>query len=207
MTYPDFSHENDWSSQNHGYVAGVDEAGRGPLAGPVCAAAVILDPSDIPDGLNDSKMLSAKTRVALFEAIMTRALATSIAMIPAGTIDRINIRAAALLAMSRAVASLSLRPAHVLVDGRDTPPNLACPARTIIGGDGKSLSIAAASIVAKVTRDRLMQRLDIHAPHFGFAAHSGYATSLHRKAIAAYGPGTWHRLSFAPMRETTSDNG
>ena len=196
---PDFSHELAWLAQNAGRVAGVDEAGRGPLAGPVAAAAVILNPDDIPDGLDDSKKLSARARDGLYDMIMARALCVSVSLMPPSVIDNINIRAASLQAMRQAVAALWLKPGFVLIDGRDLPPGLRYPSRTIIGGDGLSLSIAAASIIAKVTRDRLMQRLDRNAPEYGFSAHAGYCTARHRAAIAAHGCTPWHRMSFAPM--------
>ena len=202
MPAADFSHEALWLRQHRGPAAGVDEAGRGPLAGPVAAAAVILDPEDIPDGLDDSKKLSARQRERLYEAIMAKAACVSLAIVPAMVIDAINIRQATLLAMRRAVAGLSLRPGLVLVDGRDHPPGLPCPCRALVGGDGLSVSISAASIIAKVARDRLMGNLDLAAPAYGFAAHSGYGTARHRAAIAEHGVSPWHRRSFAPMRET-----
>ena len=201
MPAPDFHFERAWLAQNTGAIAGVDEAGRGPLAGPVAAAAVMLNPDDIPAGLNDSKKLSAKTREWLFDEIMAKAACVGIALLPAAVVDTLNIRAASLLAMRRAIEALAIRPAFALIDGRDQPLGLPCPCRALIGGDGLSLSIAAASIIAKVTRDRLMQHLDRHAPAYGFARHMGYGTLLHRTAITRHGPSQWHRTSFAPMRE------
>lgn len=179
-------------------IAGVDEVGRGPLAGPVVAAAVILDPLNLPQGLDDSKALSASKRERLYDLIMDRA-AVAISSVPAAVIDRINIRQATLLAMTRAVLALAVSPDHVLVDGRDVPP-LPCSGQALIGGDGRSLSIAAASIVAKVTRDRLMARLALHDPRYGFEKHAGYGTRQHLAAISLHGPTAYHRLSFAPLK-------
>ena len=197
---PDFSIESRFYNDGTWPVAGVDEAGRGPLAGPVACAAVILDPNAIPTGLDDSKRLTAERREALYGQILASALAVAVALAPAQTIDRLNIRAATLAAMSCAVRALALAPMVALIDGRDIPPGLPCPGQAIIGGDGLSASIAAASIIAKVTRDRLMRRLDAHAPRYGFAQHMGYGVTRHREAIAQFGPTFWHRLSFLPMR-------
>ena len=182
-------------------VAGVDEAGRGPLAGPVSAAAVILDPDDIPVGLDDSKALNATSRDQLFEDILARALAVSIAFSPAEEIDRLNIRIATHTAMRRALGGLAIRVFYALVDGNDLPSNLPCSGRTIIKGDASSASIAAASIVAKVTRDRLMARVALLHPAYGFNIHMGYGTPAHLKAIADHGPCPYHRKTFAPVRE------
>ncbi len=180
-------------------VAGTDEAGRGPLAGPVVAAAVILDPAAIPDGLNDSKQLSAAQREGLFAAILSTAH-VSVASSSARRIDGTDIRKASLDAMRRAVAGLSLAPRLVLADGRDVPPGFACEGRAVIRGDARSLSIAAASIVAKVTRDRMMARADHTFPGYGFAAHAGYATVVHRRAIETIGPCRLHRMTFRPLK-------
>jgi ribonuclease HII len=180
-------------------VAGVDEAGRGPLAGPVAAAAVILDPRRLPEGVDDSKALTAEARAAAFERIVEGALAIGVAFVSAEEIDATNIRRATLAAMARAVAALSLAPRHVLIDGND-PPRLACPAQAIVKGDASCLSIAAASIVAKVMRDRQMRRLAEFYPAYGFAANAGYGTKEHLAAIAALGPTPHHRMSFSPMR-------
>ncbi len=204
MPKPDFSHEASYQVQGLWPVCGIDEAGRGPLAGPVAVAAVILDPDNIPAGLDDSKKLAASAREKLFDEILAKALSVSIALVPHSLIDTLNIRAATLLGMSRAAAGLVLRPGFALVDGRDVPPGLICPAQALVGGDGRSVSIAAASILAKVTRDRLMRRLDKHAPHYGFAAHMGYGTRSHCAAIAGLGATAWHRRSFAPLREILS---
>ena len=170
------------------------------MAGPVTAAAVVLDPSDVPEGLDDSKKLPASRRNALHDEIVRRALAVSVASLPAPVIDTINIRAAALEAMRRAVLALAIAPDRVLVDGRDRPPGLPCPSDPIVGGDGRSVSIAAASIVAKVARDRMMVRADIAWPIYGFAAHKGYPTAAHRRAISEHGPCPLHRRSFGAMR-------
>lgn len=181
-------------------VAGVDEAGRGPLAGPVVVSAVILDEARVPEGLDDSKKLSEKRREALFEAIMASAT-VSIAVAPPALIARYNIRGATLWAMRQAVLTLSVRPDHVLVDGRDVPPRLPMPGQAVIGGDGKSASIAAASIVAKVTRDRMCALMDCDGPGFGFAGHKGYGTAEHIAALNRHGPGRHHRMDFAPCAE------
>ena len=180
-------------------VAGVDEVGRGPLAGPVVTAAVILDPDDIPAGLADSKTLSAARREMLFAEITARALAVSVASASAASIDATNIRVATLSAMARSVRSLGVMPGLVLVDGRDViAVPIAC--RAIIRGDAIEPAIAAASIIAKVLRDRLMERLAQAFPAYGFADHAGYGTAAHRAAILAHGPCPHHRFSFAPIR-------
>ena len=188
-------------------VAGIDEAGRGPLAGPVAAAAVILDPGDMPEGLDDSKLLPAARREALFDEIMGRALAVGIGFASVAVIDRINIRQATFAAMRQAVAALSLRPACLLIDGNDPPPHLPCPAETVIKGDTLSVSIAAASIVAKVLRDRLMVRLHEVHPVYDFKAHKGYATAAHRAAIAAHGLSPHHRRLFCTPQAGPARNG
>ena len=203
-TAADFTREQALLSSGFKWIAGVDEVGRGPLAGPVVAAAVILDPDHLPSGLNDSKTLSAARRDALYLEIMRHAH-VAVASVPASVIDRINIRQATLLAMTRAVNALAVQPDHVLVDGRDVPV-LPCAGEALIGGDGKSLSIAAASIIAKVTRDRLMERLSEHDPRYGFAAHAGYGTAMHLAALVQYGPGPDHRLSFAPLKNRGSQD-
>ncbi len=195
---PDFHLEREAGAPGT-LVAGVDEAGRGPLAGPVVAAAVILDPGRIPAGLDDSKKLSAEKRAKLFEQIMDRAH-VAIASSAATHIDRSDIRKASLDAMARAIAGLQQRPALALIDGRDVPPGLSCPGRAVVKGDARSLSIAAASIVAKAMRDRMMARAAGPFPAFGFDRHAGYGTEAHRKAIAEHGPCPLHRMSFRPMR-------
>lgn len=195
----DFSRETLAITDGRWPLAGIDEVGRGPLAGPVVAAAVILDPERVPAGLDDSKKLAASIREELFGEIMERALAVSVASATAIEIDTVNIRQATLLAMRRAVAGLPLTPLHVLVDGND-PPVLACGCEAIVQGDGAVASIAAASIVAKVTRDRMMARLCRRYPAYGFSDHVGYATPRHRRAIAEHGPCPEHRYSFAPVK-------
>lgn len=181
------------------FVAGVDEVGRGPLAGPVVVAAVIFAERHHPRGLQDSKLLDAKEREALYERIMASGT-VSVAVASRERIDRMNILRASLWAMSRALAGLSQQPDHVLVDGNMLPPWLPCPAETLIGGDGRSISIAAASIVAKVTRDRLMGRVGRAFPGYGFESHKGYSTPAHFAALESHGPCDQHRRSFAPVR-------
>ena len=196
----DFSLELVARSAGHWPVAGTDEAGRGPLAGPVVAAAVILDPDNIPSGLNDSKQLTLARREQLFEAIMATAH-VSIASSGPRLIDEINILRASLDAMRRAVAGLPLKPAHILVDGRDVPKGLPCSGKAVIKGDSRSVSIAAASIIAKVTRDRMMARAGIVYPVYGFGKHAGYGTKQHRDGIEANGPCPLHRMSFRPLKK------
>lgn len=198
---PDFSLENQAIKSGLWPCAGVDEAGRGPLAGPVVAAAVILDPENIPPGLDDSKRLNESTRNRLFDSVTESALAVAIGSISAETIDQTDIRKAALAAMTQAVVGLAVRPRHVLVDGRDVPGGLSCSADAIIKGDQRSQSVAAASIVAKVLRDRMMERLGEIHPAYGFQSHAGYGTAAHREAIlSAGGVRRIHRFSFAPLR-------
>ena len=183
-----------------GLVCGVDEAGRGPLAGPVVAAAVILDSSRPIDGLNDSKKLSAKRREVLAKEIRAKALAWAVAEASVDEIDRINILQASLLAMQRAVAGLAINPAKALVDGNQCP-DLSCPVEAIVGGDGKIAAIAAASILAKTIRDAGM--LDLHAtyPMYGFDRHMGYPTAVHLKALREHGVSPVHRRSFRPVAQ------
>jgi ribonuclease HII len=198
---PDFSIEKKARAKGVWPVAGVDEAGRGPLAGPVVAAAVILDPRRIPAGLDDSKRLAAEERERLFHKILTSALCVSAASTCADRIDVIDIRKASLDAMRRAVAGLSMLPMKVLADGRDVPPGLPCPGQALVKGDQRSQSIAAASIVAKVMRDRMMTRCGARDARYGFEVHMGYATARHRAAIVDHGPiSRLHRVSFAPFR-------
>jgi ribonuclease HII len=187
-------------------TAGVDEAGRGPLAGPVAAAAVILDPARIPEGVADSKTLTEAMRERLFNAILADAVAVSFCLLPPAEIDRLNIRAASLEAMRRAVQGLAVQPQLALIDGRDVPPGLPCPARAIISGDGLEPAIGAASIVAKVMRDRLMVQLGAELPAYGFEVHKGYGTLRHRSAAAKHGPTAHHRLSFTPFKNGTQPN-
>jgi ribonuclease HII len=169
----------------------------------VGVAAVILDPDALPEGLDDSKALTAARREALSLVILAKARAVAIAFAAAEEIDAYNIRGATLRAMARAVGALAIRPDFALIDGRDVPEGLGCPAAAIIGGDARSLSIAAASIVAKVARDGLMARLDRHFPEFGFARHAGYPTRTHKMALARHGPTPLHRRSFhaRPLRD------
>lgn len=190
----------DWSLERAepGIVAGVDEAGRGPAAGPVVAAAVVLDPARAPDGLDDSKKLSATKRARLFEALHASA-AIGVGVAEPEEIDRANILWATMAAMARAVANLPVAPTLALIDGNRTP-DLGCPARAVVGGDAASVSIAAASIVAKVTRDRLMAEAHERWPVYGFAGHAGYPTAAHRAALLDHGPCPIHRRSFAPVR-------
>ncbi|MBX3514577.1 MAG: ribonuclease HII [Xanthobacteraceae bacterium] len=179
-------------------VAGCDEAGRGPLAGPVVAAAVILDPARVPKGLDDSKMLDAQEREILFEKICATA-EVAVTVAPPARIDRDNILRASLWALAQAVCALPRVPQLVFVDGRDSL-SLQCEVKAVIGGDGIVASIAAASIVAKVTRDRLMMQLGLAHPEYGFEKHKGYGTSLHWERLQAHGPTIHHRNSFAPVR-------
>jgi len=183
-------------------VAGCDEVGRGPLAGPVVAAAVILDPACIPDGIDDSKRLSQARREALFAAICERAI-VAVAMAPPALIDRDNIRRASLDCLARAVRGLCIAPAHVFVDGRD-PLDLDCGCEAVIGGDHLVQSIAAASIIAKVTRDRLMRRLAGEFPAYGFERHMGYGVPAHLAALRETGASIHHRRSFAPVAAAKS---
>lgn len=181
-------------------VCGVDEAGRGPLAGPVYAAAVILDPARPIMGLADSKKLSEKKRDRLAVEIRECALAWAVAEATVEEIDRINILQATLLAMQRAVAGLALRPDEVLVDGNRLPV-LDVPARAIIGGDASEAAISAASILAKTARDAEMLRLHATAPHYGLDRHKGYGTAAHLDALRRHGAAAFHRRSFAPVRD------
>ncbi len=181
------------------WVAGVDEVGRGPLAGPVVTAAVILDPEKPISGLADSKVLSEKKREALFDEIREKAKAWAIGRAEVEEIDNINILQATMLAMQRAVAGLVLQPGHVLVDGNRCPA-LPCTSEAIIKGDGKIPAISAASIIAKVTRDREMVLLDAEYPGYGLAGHKGYPTKMHMAALQELGVTPIHRRSFAPVR-------
>ena len=184
-----------------GPVAGVDEAGRGPLAGPVVVAAVILDPAQPIAGLADSKALSERKRERLALAIRARALAFSICHVEADEIDRLNILAATMVGMSRALRTLSVAPSLALIDGNRVPSDLPCPARAIVGGDATEAAISAASILAKTTRDALMVELDGVYPGYDFARHKGYPTAAHIQAIERLGPCPQHRRSFAPVRQ------
>ena len=187
--------ENELYAKGKSYIAGVDEVGRGPLAGPVCAAAVILPKDLIIDGINDSKKLTEKKRDALFDEIKEKALAYSIQFVEPEVIDKINIRQATHLAMENAVKDLKVRPDHVLIDGNDNIP-IDAPYTYIVKGDAKSQTIAAASILAKVSRDRLMKELDKEYPQYGLGKHKGYGTKAHMEAIQKYGVAKIHRQSF-----------
>ncbi|MBF0143830.1 MAG: ribonuclease HII [Magnetococcales bacterium] len=194
-------------------IGGIDEAGRGPLAGPVVAAAVILPPppwvgglADL-NGIDDSKRLSPGSREALHLAILRHALAFGIGQAEREEIDARNILQATLLAMSRAVDAIAPPPQYLLVDGRQLPPSLPCPARAVVGGDRLSLSVAAASIVAKVTRDRMMRQLAERYPGYGWESNFGYPTREHRQALLSLGVTPEHRRSYAPVREALSHQG
>lgn len=195
---PHYRYESQYLKTAPGPVAGVDEAGRGPLAGPVVAAAVILERRRVPKGLNDSKQLTHEVREALFPQIMELAAAVGVGEASVDEIDIINIRQATHLAMARAVRALSVAAAFALVDGNDAPA-LPCPCDTLVGGDGRSLSIAAASIIAKVTRDRMMTSLHDAHPHYGWLTNKGYGTEEHLAALSRHGVTPHHRRSFAPV--------
>jgi len=198
---PDFAGELQLMGRGARHIAGVDEVGRGPLAGPVVAAAVILDADNLPVGLDDSKRLTAQSRAVLYKDILARALAISVCGLSARAIDRSDIRKCSLEAMRRAVGGLAISPCHVLVDGRDVPSGLPCAAYALIKGDQRSVSIAAASIIAKVLRDRMMARAGAVYPVYRLEKHAGYATVVHRRAIEEQGPVSGlHRYSFAPVR-------
>ena len=190
--------ESCWSANI--LVAGVDEAGRGPLAGPLAVAAVILDPSRPISGLDDSKKLSEKRREALFPQIIERALAYCVVLVEPEEIDLLNIFQATMAGMSRAVAGLVPAAVEALIDGNKLPKDLPCRGRAIVGGDALEPAISAASILAKVTRDRLMVKLDSVYPGYGFVVHKGYPTPLHLASLQQLGPCAQHRRSFAPVR-------
>ena len=197
---PDRSHHNDAQSRGFTRICGVDEAGRGPLAGPVVCAAVILDAQSLPDGLNDSKTLSQTRREQLLNALLESA-EISVSVIEPPEIDRLNILWASLEGMNRAIRALNAD--YALIDGNRLPPDLSCAGEALVKGDARSLSIAAASIVAKVTRDRLMVEADQRFPGYGFAAHKGYPTAAHREALERMGPSPIHRFTFAPVQKAT----
>lgn len=187
------------------WIAGVDEAGRGPLAGPVFAAAVILDPDRPIEGLADSKKLSARRREVLAQQIRDRALAWAIAQADVETIDRVNILQATLLAMRQACAALSRPPRLILVDGNRLPAGLPCAARAVIGGDALEPAISAASILAKTARDACCLALHAQYPDYAFDRHKGYGTALHLERLMQFGPCPAHRRSFAPVRRLLQD--
>ena len=193
---PDFSCENEARIKGYKLVCGVDEAGRGPLAGPVCAAAVILPDNCEIEGLNDSKKISEKKREALFDIIKEKAIAYSIAYGSLEEIEEYNILEATYLAMNRAIEGLNTKADFALIDGNRVPKGIKIPCETVVRGDSKSCSIAAASILAKVTRDRLMLEYDTKYPQYLFAQHKGYGTKAHYEAIKQHGVCEIHRLSF-----------
>ncbi len=201
-TRPDFSNEARLAARGFRRVAGLDEAGRGPLAGPVVAAAVILDANAIPEGLDDSKQLTERRREALFDIILEQAVAVGVSARSAESIDHTDIRAASLEAMRRALCGLAVPADAALADGRDVPPGLPCPGEALVKGDQRSVSVAAASIVAKVTRDRMLRRCHEGNTAYGLGGHKGYGSAAHRAAIATHGG--WpriHRFTFAPLRK------
>lgn len=185
---------------NGSHIAGVDEAGRGPLAGPLVVAAVILDPARPIDGIGDSKALTERRREALFPLIIERAVAYCIREINVDAIDRLNIFHATMRGMCDAVRGLAVLPELARIDGNRIPPGLPCQAEAWIGGDARDAAIGAASILAKVTRDRLMLELHERFPHYGFARHKGYGTREHLAALREHGPCPEHRRSFAPVK-------
>ena len=193
---PDFELEKSLIAQGKNYICGVDEAGRGPLAGPVCAAAVILPEDCVIEGLNDSKKLSEKKREALYDIIIEKAISYSIAFGTLEEIEEYNILEATYIAMNRAIDGLDIKPDHALIDGNRVPKGIKVPCDTVVKGDSKSFSIAAASILAKVTRDRLLLQYDELYPEYNFKKHKGYGTKEHYEAINKYGVCKIHRLSF-----------
>lgn len=193
---PDYSYEAAAKAEGFSFICGVDEAGRGPLAGPVCAAAVILpEGAEIP-GLNDSKKLSEKKREALFDVVKQTAIAYAIAYADVPEIEEYNILNATFLAMNRAIAALKIPADFALIDGNRVPKAIPIPCQTVVKGDSLSMSIAAASILAKVSRDRLMLEIDQAYPMYGFAGHKGYGTAAHMASIREFGPCEHHRPSF-----------
>ena len=193
---PDYSYESAAKAKGFNLVCGVDEAGRGPLAGPVCAAAVILPAGAVIEGLNDSKKLSEKKREALFDLVKENAIAWSVAFASVQEIEEHNILNATFIAMNRAIEGLQTKADFALVDGNRVPKEIKIPCETVVKGDSLSMSIAAASILAKVTRDRLMLELDEKYPMYEFKKHKGYGTALHMDLIRKYGPSECHRPSF-----------
>lgn len=197
-----WKHEREAQEKGFRSVAGVDEAGRGPLAGPVVAGAVILPPEGLPSGINDSKKLTPSKRDELFDKIREKALAVGVGQASVAEIDQLNIYRAAQLAMERAIGALGMKPDYLLTDAMPLPALKAIPQKPLVHGDALSLSIAAASIIAKVTRDRLMVELHRRYPAYGFEGHKGYGTEEHMNALENHGPCPEHRLSFAPVMET-----
>jgi ribonuclease HII len=198
MKNPDYSEETRFYREGFRAICGIDEVGRGPLAGPVTAAAVILDPNHIPEGLNDSKRLTEKQRERLYSLILESSL-VSIIHVSVEDIDRLNILQASLLAMRRAAEGLATLPDYALIDGNKLPQGLPCPASALVKGDSKSVSIAAASIVAKISRDRLMTALGRENPGYGWEKNAGYPTKEHLLALRDLGVTPHHRRSFKPV--------
>ena len=198
MSLPDFDAETRLITKGYKAIAGVDEVGRGCIAGPVTAAAVILNPQKIPSGLNDSKKLNLKNREKIFQSIQDTCT-FCVAHSSVEEIDQINILQAALLSMKRAILGLRIKPDFVLIDGNKNPEGLESNFETMIKGDSKSLSIAAASIVAKITRDRIMSRLDKEFPGYNWSQNAGYPTKMHKSAILDIGITPYHRRSFKPV--------
>lgn len=193
---PDFTYEKAAMESGFKLICGVDEAGRGPLAGPVCAAAVILSEDTEIEGLNDSKKLSEKKREALYDIIKEKAVAYAIAYGTLEEIEELNILEATFIAMNRAIEGLKTKPDFALIDGNRVPKGIKIPCETVVKGDAKSSSIAAASILAKVTRDRLLLEYDQQYPQYNFKKHKGYGTKEHTDLILEYGPCPIHRMSF-----------
>lgn len=193
---PTFEMETELKKRGYKVICGVDEAGRGPLAGPVCAAAVVLDKDNIPDGLNDSKKLSEKKRELLYDEIIEKATAYGIAFASVEEIEQYNILGATFLAMRRAVEKMQLTPDYILIDGNRLPPDMPAVCETVVKGDTLSLSISAASILAKVTRDRYMCSLPAEYDVYEFKRHKGYGTKVHVDALKKYGASDIHRPSF-----------
>lgn len=193
---PDYEYEKAAVSSGFNIICGVDEAGRGPLAGPVCAAAVILPEDTVIEGLDDSKKLSEKKRERLYDEIIEKAVAYCVAYGTLEEIESVNILEATFLAMNRAIDGLEVKPDFAIIDGNRVPKGIKIPCATLVKGDSKSMSVAAASILAKVTRDRLMLTYDEKYPQYNFKKHKGYGTKEHTELLKQYGPSPIHRLSF-----------
>ncbi len=193
---PDYEYEKAAITSGFNTVCGVDEAGRGPLAGPVCAAAVILPEDTVIEGLDDSKKLSEKKRERLYDEITKKAVAYSVAYGTLEEIESVNILEATFLAMNRAIDGLKVKPDFAIIDGNRVPKGIKIPCATLVKGDSKSMSVAAASVLAKVTRDRLMLTYDEKYPQYNFKKHKGYGTKEHTELLKQYGPSPIHRLSF-----------
>ena len=201
MLLPSFSLENKLINAGLNFIAGTDEVGRGAWAGPVTAAAVILNPKKIPNGINDSKKLTKNKRNRLSDEIIATSISYSVIHISVFEIDKINILEASMLAMRSAALSLDKTPSHILVDGNKIPTNLNCPATAVVKGDNLSLTIAAASILAKVARDQIMEDLAEDFPKYGWETNVGYGTKAHIQGISQYGITPHHRLSFKPIHK------